>query len=69
MYHQYQVGDLFIYNGNFYDLHGEVGEIIEVKDWDEYSCILLTEKKVPFKKFRLSHYKMIPYNRTPDWEV
>jgi hypothetical protein len=69
MNHQYTVGDLFIYNGNYYDLHGEVGEVKTVNDWDEYSCILLTEKEVPFKRFRLKSYKMLPYKRTPDWEV
>ncbi len=69
MIYQYVVGELFIYNGNYEDLHGEIGEVTIVQYWDEYSCILLTEKKVPFKKFRLQSYKMIPYNREPDWEV
>ncbi len=67
--YQYTVGELFIYNGNYEDLHGVIGEVTKVKGFDEYSCILLTEKKVPFKKFGLPGYKMIPYNREPDWEV
>ena len=69
MKHRYRVGELFIYNGNYDYLHGEIGEVREIKGQGAYRCALLTEKEVPFKRFRLHASKMIPYKREPDWEV
>jgi hypothetical protein len=67
MEHQYNVGDHFIYQGGFEDLHGEIGEVISVRTHN-YLCVMVTRKH-PFGNFCVESWKMIPYNREPDWEV
>jgi hypothetical protein len=67
--HVYKVGDYFYYCGNYPEFHGILGQVTKVKGGGRYTCRLITDILLPITNWALRTGKMIPYDRTPDWEV